>query len=298
MEDKKNLNKETEGLKKESDFSVWNIFEDFENDEILEQEINKSESEIKKDSFYYLSLGSNFLKMVNLIFFILIIISFVYIKIQNLSKPNEILNPMCYILLWKDVSYEKIPKTWTGNNLNSCMSIKLAEEKTKKALEEESFFIYSKLLKIATDFYTMKDFINSKEVIFLLNASEDKKNPLDLLVKFDKAKNDFLLSDKLRIQCRSIEVTDTELKAECDAYSSLWDTSIPWYDWEKNQNDLKGGTSISIASSFLNFLEKQEDFILLNKQKVFNIQSITWQWAYSFKTPFKIYLTKRDLKLK
>jgi hypothetical protein len=73
----------------------------------------------------------------------------------------------------------------------------------------------------------MKDFINSKEVVFLLDASENKKNPLDMLVRFDELKNSFLETDKLKIQCNDLEVTDNELKAKCFAYSSAWDRTIP-----------------------------------------------------------------------
>ena len=301
-----NDNKEVQNddeIKKEDsfqdeEFSVWNIFEDFENDELLEQEIDQSEVEIKKDAFYYMDLVSNFLKIVNIILIIVIIIAFSYIKIQDSDISSEVLNPVCPLLLWNNISYEDLPSIDNNSVFNTCMSISLAEKTISESIKEKSKYIYSRLLKIATDYYTMKDFINSKEVIFLLNASENKKDPLDLLVKFDKAKNDFLVSDKLRIQCHKVVVSDSELEAECNAYSSLRDTSIPWYNWEKDQSHLKWGTSISLASSFLNFLEKQGDFVLLDKQKVFRIQEVTWEWGYSYTTPFKVLLSKRDLKLK
>lgn len=280
------------------DFSVWNIFEDFEDDSQLNEDIAKEELEVKKDISYYLGIVTSILKYINIFLLISIILLYFYVNIQKSDKASEVFNPICPILLWSDVSYTDLH--WVGTwNIDTCTSVTLFKNTFENAIKTKSEEIYSKLLKIATDYYTMKDFVNSKEVVFLLDASENKKNPLDMLVKFDKIKNNFLLKDKLRIQCSEIVVSDSEFKAECFAYSSAWDKkTIPWYNWWKNQNDLVWWTSISLASSFLNYLEKQNDIILLQKQKVFKIQKVAWEWAYSYKTPFTVKIAKRKLNLK
>ncbi len=277
------------------DFSVSNIFEDFENDLDMEKDIDKKQNEIQKDSLYYLKLISSILKVLNIILFLAIIVIYFYIDIQKSNKSYELFNPICSIFLWDSVSYNDINTlSWT---ISWCPSIKLAENVYENSFNNKKETIYSHLLKVATDYYTMKDFINSKEVVFLLDKSQNKKNPLKLLEDFDRIKNNFLWNDRLKIQCNNVEVTNSKLTANCFAYSSLWDRTIPWFNWWKSVNDLRWWTSISIASSFLNFLEKQNEFSLIHKQKVFKIQSIAWEWSYSYKTPFSIELVKKELNL-
>lgn len=280
------------------DFSVWNIFEDFEDNPDLNEDIVEKEAEVEKNLYYYLNMWTSIIKYISILLAISIILLYFYVDVQKSNKASELFNPICSVLLWSDISYTDLEGIGTWN-INTCTSVTLFKNIYEKALKSKSEEIYSKLLKIAKDYYTMKDFINSKEVVFLLDVSENKKNPLAMLAKFDKIKNDFLLNDKLRIQCSDIEVTDSEFKADCFAYSSAWDrNTIPWFNWWKNQNDLVWWTSISLASSFLNYLETQDDFILLEKQKVFKIQAVAWEWAFSYKTPFTVKLAKRKLNLK
>ncbi len=277
------------------DFSVSNIFEDFENDLDMEKDIDKKQNEIQKDSLYYLKLISSILKILNIIVFLSIIVIYFYIDIQKSDKSYELFNPICSVFLWDNVTYDDVNSlSWS---ISWCPSIKLAEEVYESSFNQKKNIIYSHLLKVVTDYYTMKDFINSKEVVFLLDKSQNKKNPLKLLEDFDRIKNNFLWNDRLKIQCNNVEVTNSKLTANCFAYSSLWDRTIPWFNWWKSVNDLRWWTSISIASSFLNFLEKQNDFSLIHKQKVFKIQSIAGEWSYSYKTPFSIELVKKELNL-
>jgi len=290
-------NNENINIDNDQDFSVWNIFEDFEDDSDLNNDISKKQAEVEKDLYYYLWMWWWIIKYINIFLIIIIILVYFYVDIQKSEKANELFNPICPILLWNNISYTDLKDIWTWN-IDTCTSVTLFKNTYEKAIKDKSEELYTELLKIATDYYTMKDFVNSKEVVFLLDVSENKKDPLDMLVKFDKIKNNFLSNDKLKIQCSDIVITDTELKADCFAYSSAWDRTIPGYDWSKKQNNLKWWTSISIASSFLNFLEKQEDFILLEKQKIFKIQEVAWEWSYSYKTPFTVKIAKRKLNLK
>ena len=287
-------NKEAEN---EKNFSVWNIFEDFEWDWSLEEEIDKKQLEVNKDLFYYLWMIVSFLKYINIFLIIWLLIVYSYIYIEKNNESSELYEPVCNLLLWSNIDYQKISDI-SKEKFVWCPSVTLAKKLYKDALKEKTKEIYWKLIKVASDYFVMKDFINSKEVVFLLDKTDNKKDPLNLLEKFDRVKNEFLVNDKLKIQCKNLKITDSELYADCNAYSSAWDKTIPGYNWDKSSNNLKWWTSISIASSFLNFLDKQEDFILINKQKIFKINQVVWEWSYSYATPFKLQLAKRELNLK
>ena len=119
----------------------------------------------------------------------------------------------------------------------------------------------------------------SSEIQFLLDKKINRLKPLDILNEFDLLVNDFVQSDKSMIECKDIKV-DNEyvLSAKCTAYSSDWESrlNLPWVNWER-WNDIKEWTSMTVAASFLNYLEKtktNKNFKLLEKQKVFQSSSV------------------------
>jgi hypothetical protein len=75
-------------------------------------------------------------------------------------------------------------------------------------------------------------------------------------------------------------------EAQCSAFSTLWYDNIPWLEWEKTNTI--SWTSITLASSFVNYLSKNSNIKLLKKQKLFYAQAYFWQWNYTYKTDFKI----------
>ena len=102
MTNKENLeNKKTDvnSSSENEDFSVSNIFEDFENDLDMEKDIDKKQNEIQKDSLYYLKLISSILKILNIIVFLSIIVIYFYIDIQKSDKSYELFNPICSVFL-------------------------------------------------------------------------------------------------------------------------------------------------------------------------------------------------------
>ena len=98
------------------------------------------------------------------------------------------------------------------------------------------------------------NFTNSKPVTFLLNKTDSRLKPLDILSDFDAIKNKFEPIDKSKIQCFDMVIKDDmTLSARCEAYSSDWDSDISTVNNQKNS-----GTSISVASSFIDFMENTE----------------------------------------
>jgi predicted secreted acid phosphatase len=82
--------------------------------------------------------------------------------------------------------------------------------------------------------------------------------------------------------CKDIEIdSKNNFKANCEAYSTEWD-EILWNDWVEKVN----WTSISVAVSFLNYIQtKSTNFTLINKTKSFS-QEATNFWFYIYKTNF------------
>jgi hypothetical protein len=79
-------------------------------------------------------------------------------------------------------------------------------------------------------------------------------------------------------------------KARCEAFSAWYEDEIKWFDG--TDDFFIKGTSISIANSFLNFIEKNSDaFILLDRQKIFSSQNIIWDsTGFTNKTIFYLKL--------
>ena len=84
------------------------------------------------------------------------------------------------------------------------------------------------------------------------------------------------------------------LSMKCQAFAWWYTSEIIWFSGNKNsKQDSLNGTSISIANSFINFLEKNATkyFLVVERQKIFESQPVIWKDGYTNQTNF-------DLKLK
>lgn len=269
-----------------------NIFKELSWDlDFWKQETPETNVKVK-DKEYYLNLSYSILSVTNIILVIILIFSFVFIKVQNNSTyySKTFLDPFCFVILW-DLQEKN---TWDYCSSISSLSIDY-DTKTKELKNE----ISEKLSLVFEDLYTIENFTNSKEVAFLLDKKFNKLNVIDILNDFDKLKNDFSSWDKWLIDCKDIEISDDEtISMNCNIYSSSWEFSdtnwwwIVWPTWDRNTS-LVEWTSISLAASFLNFIDKNPkyNFQLLDKQKVFQTETVAWEWPY-------VKMTKVELKMK
>lgn len=270
-----------------------NIFEDFNDDASLKEELDSIELEVNKDLIYYLSLAWNIFKYINFALFMVIIVFFSYLFIQKSDWNNfyqkAFLNPFCGILLWDAQNFDEAYCSWVSSLIER-YELKLSQEK-KDSLKL--------LIPVLKDVYTINNFINSEKVSFVIDKTNSKTNPVDILSKFDKLKNNFLFLDKKQISCQNIVIKDNTLDADCSAFTSYWDSSIPWYNWEKWTANMIWWTSVSFASSFINYIEKSEDsaFELIDKQKVFTAEKLSWETWYIYRTDFKIRLYYKEANL-
>ncbi|MDP2090424.1 MAG: hypothetical protein Q8K30_02400 [Candidatus Gracilibacteria bacterium] len=265
-----------------------NIFDDFSQDSSLIEEVDKLKKENNKDKFYYLSKTAHVLQTIFWILFFILIILFSYIYIQNNKNISDsnLLDPLCFVFIG-DIK----------NDDTFCSSISSLNTKYKTRLENAQQMQIKGILGILEKLYEVENFTKTKEIIFLSDKSNNKLKVLEILEKFDNIKNQFNAVDKQKIQCNgiSIDANTSTISMSCSAYSAGYERGFKGFD-ASDDNFIKG-TSISIASSFLNFITKKADvFTIIDRQKVFKSESILGEKTdFTNKTSFNLKL-KYNLK--
>lgn len=245
----------------------------------IKQETEKIET--VKDSIYYMGLARKWLFYFNIFLFVIFVLFLSYVKIQKSETMlnNSFLNPICSILLWSELS---------SNISGDCSSITSLYEKYRFDNENIKLNYTKTISNILPSLYAIENFSLSKDVKFLVEKTDSKLRPLEILSSFDKLKNSFVAWDKWQLICSNVEIDkDSVLSLSCTSYSSDWTDSIPSSDPGKKIS----GTSISLASSFISYIEKNsKDFEIVDKPKSFSRDNYTWVWYYTKKTDFNLRL--------
>ncbi len=248
-----------------------NIFEDFDLDSDLWKEVEE------KDSYYVFTKISWVIKYFNLLLIVILIASYYYVTVQNDDEKKDVsyLDPLCFIFLWDDID------KWDSTFCSSISSINKWLNDNLLNLKKD---LFSKVVSLLPDAYQNDNFLNSKEIVFLLEKTENRLRPINILSEFDDLLNWYDPSVKERILCWWVDISsDWILSTTCTAFSVAWENPdiedktqwIVWFDWDSDWERVSW-TSISVASSFLNYLETTtSNFTLLDKQKSFNKKEVT-----------------------
>ena len=265
-----------DGEEKNNNFEDLNIFNEITKNADITNDTDKIKE--KKDLYDYLSFYTKTFKLISYILLLIMMLSSTYVYIQKSESFYEhpYLNLLCPLFLWSDVS--------SYISWENCSSITTYNKKITNdvnTLKQEQF---NKIVEQVPKIYELTS-SNSKEKDFLLAKSKERLKVLNIIEEFEKMKNDYSYVDKDRIVCKDIVIDSKNVfKANCEAYSSYWDDDIVWYDWSKKVN----GTSISVAMSFLNYIQtKSNKFTLINKQKTFSQESTNIGF-YIYKTGFSL----------
>lgn len=273
--------------KSKKEDSTWdNIFNDFDTDKSLKTEVSKLTKENNKDFYFYIKGISKVFQILFWIMLILVVLFWTYVYIQKNEKFNNqsILNPICFLFNWE------LELWW------NCSSISYLENELNNKFDKISDGQAKNIWEILEKIYVEKNYLNTKDILFLKNKSVDKLKVIEILSKFDELKDNYTWKIKNKIMCDNVTIDKKEkiLKASCEAFSMWFENNIIGFDWTSiwNANKVKW-TSISLANSFLNYIEKEgsKDFILLENQKTFTNEKFIWEDWYTKKTKF-------DLKLK
>ncbi len=276
----------------------WNI--DFWKQEVEDNTVNQ------KDKWYYMNLSSNILSIINIFLVFFIIWFFFYFSVQKDSsyQNSSLIDPFCFLILWDNrADIDSWEYCYSVAWLTQKFSSKISELKNAIVLWKDK----NKWLdSIFYDLYNIENFKSSKEWEFLISNKLNKLKVIDILNDFDKMKDDFLGWSVWNIECKDVKITqEGEMSISCESFSSTWQLAdakeniwIIWNSWEIwKKDDLIGWTSITLAASFLNFIEKNSsyNFELIDKQKIFSSE-FAWEWAYVKKTKFDLKLKYNNLK--
>lgn len=260
-----------------------NIFDEFETWE-LKEEIKATKPLVKKNVYDYLSITAGIFSTIFWLSLFVVggVYGYSYFQGDVERDNSSLLAPVCKVFIWN------IPNL---NDNGNCSSISYLEKEYTSKLDNLKDLQFSESLWLIEQIYKTENFLKSKEVIFLDSVTKNKLRPLEIMEAFDKLKYNYDSKIQERIKCEKF-VIDNEgiLTASCEAFSSGYEVNIKWFDGTDNQR--VWGTSISIANSFLNYIDKQSDsFTLLERQKTFKSQGVFSEYSYITKK------TGFDLKL-
>jgi len=260
-----------------------NIFDEFSQGESLVQEVKKTNESFDRDIFFYVSVSIKVLIAINIFLFTSFIVLIAYVYIQNDTQGKNIwfLQPVCGIIVW-DIK----------NSIDGCKSVTSLNNQYKTKLEDAKVAQTQTIVPLLGEEYALKNYNFSKKVLFLLDKSESRLKPLDILSEFDALKLMYEPIDKAEITCFDIEISnDDVLNISCEAYSSDWDTKIVDLN-NGNIGQLKSwGTSITRAISFMNFIENAPNspFKIIEKTNILNAEDVDLA-PYTKKTVFQLQL--------
>lgn len=261
-------------------------------------DFGKQEDEVvapKKDKIYYLNLYSNIFSITNIVLFVIFGLLYAFVSVQNNpdNYSKSFLDPFCFVILSEEMEN-------TGDYCSSVASLVVDYDTKTAALKAD---LAQKVSWIIQDLYVYESFIDSKEIAFLLDKKTNRLKVLDMLNDFDKMKLDFSWMDKNKIQCTGMKITsDSTMDVSCTVYSSSWEESKAWNGIIGTTGDIKSAqlqwSSVSVAASFLNYVEKnpQYNFQILDKQKDFTSNLIIGEWPYVKSTTLNLKLKYNNLK--
>lgn len=263
---------------------VGNIFDDFSLDESLKKEVEKQEEVSKRDIFYYIWKSNIFLVTINIFLLLLSVVFFGYIFVQRSEEPGvfSFLEPLCSVFVGRDDIYS-----------SGCSSVTYSLADYKKRISEEETQQVEIVSPLLVDTYSIEDFLSSRRASFALDTSISRLRPLEILEAFDTLQEEFAPIDKLEVSCPNIVVkSNLRLELDCISYSSDWDRGLNQLeDGILRQSEQWGGTSISKAANFMDFIENSpgSQFRIVERPTTFTSDDVQFG-QYTKKTSFRFTL--------
>lgn len=264
-----------------------NILEVFSKDMMNEKKKDLSDSLGWKDPVLYMSKFTWGLKFGFFILLFFTIVLYSYGVIQNNEEADSIslLEPICFLFLWDEVA----------KDYNGCASISSARMTYKDDLNAFKKVQAEKVLSILDKVYSIDNFLFTEDISFLLEKSSTKLPVIQILSEFNALKDSFEPTTKVyAIECNDMTISNNlEVEMSCSTYSSDWsDSNIMWFNGQTTSKKISG-TSISVASSFINFINKKwENFQVIETSKVYWYagEPEEWKERYTRKTNFDLRL--------
>ncbi|USN57956.1 MAG: hypothetical protein H6767_06465 [Candidatus Peribacteria bacterium] len=110
-----------------------------------------------------------------------------------------------------------------GNCSGVFSTLATYQKQTSTRMQEQ----YVQVLPMIEEIYGVYNFLESRYVAFLVEQSDERIRPIEVLSAFDTLKNEFEPILKSNIQCRDFVISEGNvLKAKCEAFTSRLDDRI------------------------------------------------------------------------
>lgn len=267
----------------ENNLNTGNIFDEFvQSHDEVKQIDEKNDS--KKGLYDYIKIWNMCFMFLNTILFIALVFLTVYNHFQKKEEREDIsfLKPVCSFI--------------AGNTYTSgqeCYSVTSNLKHYQGLVSDLESKIGERLVYLMWEVYALNNFTYSRKVNFILNTSQSRLRPLNILKDFDNIKKEFTSSfERSNVTCDNVTIQENTMSMSCDVYSSDWDTSIINMK-EGVRSILPGwGTSISRAGSFINFIENHNSglFLVTDKPNTFTSTKTVEDWPYTQVTKINLSL--------
>lgn len=264
-----------------------NILEVFSKDMMKEKQKELSETLAETNPVIYMNKATWVLKVgfFIVLLFSLVLSTYSYIQGNEELRDEPMLESLCFLFLWSEAAAQ----------LDQCGSVsgvsRLYDEKSSNLKKQQS----QKILSVLDTVYALDNFLFTEDISFLLEKSASKLPVTTMLSEFNELKDSFEPEKKVyAIECGDVSITnDSLLNMTCNSYSSDWsDSNIMWFNGQTTSKKISG-TSITVASSFINFIRKKgQNFQVLDVTKALEYSENLEEWKerYTKKTEFEITL--------
>lgn len=265
-----------------------NILEVFSKDMMREKKKEIQENLGGRDQVYYINKLTLFAKTLFFLFFFISITLTTYSYIQKNEEAIDLnyLSSVCWLFLWKEAA-DLYGDCW------SLASVKKEyDEKTNRIKWSQAEYITGLLDRV----YALDNFLFTEDVSFLLEKSSSKLPVTKMLQEFSQLKDAFVSTKWVyTIECREVTLNNNwEMLLSCTSYTSDWsDSNIIWFNGQVTWWNKISGTSITVASSFINYIQSQaNEFKILEATTLYSFSDNIEEWKerYTKSTDFELTL--------
>lgn len=273
-----------------------NILEVFSKDMMREKKKEIQENLAGKDQIYYINKLTSIAKILFFLFFFISIMLTAYSYIQKNEEAMDLsyFNSVCWIFLWKEAA----------NLYGDCGSLASVKNEYDQRIDRIKWSQAQSITELLDRVYALDNFLFTEDISFLLEKSSSKLPVTKMLQEFSQLKDAFVSSKWVyTIECREVTLNNNwEMVLSCTSYTSDWsDSNIIWFNGQVTWWNKISGTSITVASSFINYIKNQaNEFKILEATNLYSFSDNIEEWKerYTKSTDFELTLKYTNLLAK
>jgi hypothetical protein len=217
-----------------------------------------------------------------------------YIQKNEEAMDLSYFNSVCWIFLWKEAA----------NLYGDCGSLASVKNEYDQRIDRIKWSQAQSITELLDRVYALDNFLFTEDISFLLEKSSSKLPVTKMLQEFSQLKDAFVSSKWVyTIECREVTLNNNwEMVLSCTSYTSDWsDSNIIWFNGQVTWWNKISGTSITVASSFINYIKNQaNEFKILEATNLYSFSDNIEEWKerYTKSTDFELTLKYTNLLAK